>query len=105
MFDHFAVSVMVCPALLALTARWLARAIGTAGLRASHARLGLSMAAPGRPDLRGAGAVPRRVASLLAPRARSPGPPSGRRGRRLCRRDRRGSGRPERPALCGRILH
>ncbi|WP_250029664.1 M56 family metallopeptidase [Paractinoplanes maris] len=47
--------------------RVVARAIGAAALRASHARLGLSMA-PGRQDLRGAGVVPRRVASLLAPR-------------------------------------
>jgi Zn-dependent protease with chaperone function len=47
--------------------RVVARAIGAAALRASEARLGLSMA-PGRRDLRGAGVVPRRVASLLAPR-------------------------------------
>ncbi|MCM4078642.1 M56 family metallopeptidase [Paractinoplanes hotanensis] len=47
--------------------RVVARAIGAAALSASGARLGLSMA-PGRRDLRGAGVVPRRVASLLAPR-------------------------------------
>ncbi|WP_250008314.1 M56 family metallopeptidase [Actinoplanes sp. M2I2] len=48
--------------------RVVARAIGAAALRASPARLGLSMA-PGRTELRGAGVVPRRVASLLAPRS------------------------------------
>ncbi|MBM2618467.1 M56 family metallopeptidase [Actinoplanes sp. LDG1-06] len=46
--------------------RVVARAIGAAALRASDTRLGLSMAPAGW-DLRSAGVVPRRVASLLAP--------------------------------------
>ncbi len=48
--------------------RVVARAIGAAALRAANtAGVGLAMA-PARRDLRSAGVVPRRVASLLAPR-------------------------------------
>ncbi|MBU2669003.1 M56 family metallopeptidase [Actinoplanes bogorensis] len=47
--------------------RVVAKAIGAAALRAAHTRVGLSMA-PASWDLRSAGVVPRRVASLLAPR-------------------------------------
>ncbi|MDY7084116.1 MAG: M56 family metallopeptidase [Actinomycetota bacterium] len=47
--------------------RVVARAIGVAALRASGSRAGLPMA-PSSNDLRRAGVVPRRVASLLAPR-------------------------------------
>ncbi|MBL7259843.1 M56 family metallopeptidase [Paractinoplanes lichenicola] len=47
--------------------RVVAKAIGAAALRAAHTRVGLPMA-PASHDLRSAGVVPRRVASLLAPR-------------------------------------
>ncbi|GAB2578125.1 membrane protein [Paractinoplanes abujensis] len=47
--------------------RVVATAIGAAALRATHTRAGLPIT-PARQDLRAAGVVPRRVASLLAPR-------------------------------------